>query len=409
MNGSITITDKSLMAIAFSLCMQNCVEPLELDQKDVSFESMLVVQATITDENKLHEIYISRSFPLDITGIYGENGAQVQVSDSNGEIYSFIHQNEGRYVSQDSFAVQAGLDYSLSIITADGHSYISKQETAPWPTPLDTIYAERDFRDEDLDEGMFIYADSYDPMGKNRYFRYEYEETYKIIAPYWNALDLYVRIPLPDLVVAFKLKEQEERVCFGFKNSSEIIQQNTSDFNENRISKFPVRFISKDDFILSHRYSILVKQHIQSQEAYAYYKALGELFASNDVLSQIQTGFLEGNIISQDNPEEQVIGYFEVSSVSKKRLFFNYVDYFPEEDLPEYKSECVFYPIDPIGNPEFMSYALNYAGHKFYKSGDGIDFEPTDGLNGSQLVMVTRACGDCTVLGSNTVPEFWEE
>lgn len=409
MKGSITISDKSLMAIAIGLCMQNCVEPLELQHEESGFGSMLVVQATITDENKLQEIYISRSFPLDTTGIYGENGAQVQVSDSNGEIYSFIHQNEGRYVSQDSFAVQAGLEYRLSIITTEGHTYVSKQETAPLPTPLDTVYAERDFRDGDLDEGMFIYADSFDPNGENKYFRYEYEETFKIIAPYWNALDLYVRVPLPDLVVSFKLKEQEERVCFGFEKSSEIIQQNSSNFSNNRITKFPVRFISKDNFIISHRYSILVKQHVQSQEAFAYYNALGELFASNGVLSQIQNGFLEGNIISKDDPEEQVIGYFEVSSVSKKRLFFNYVDYFSVDDLPEYKSECVFYPIDPIGNPEFMSYALNYAGHKFYKSGDGIDFEPTDGLNGSQLVMVTRACGDCTVLGSNVIPEFWEE
>ena len=408
MNGSITIADKSLMAIAIGLCMQNCVESLELEQKDVSYESTLVVQATITDENKLQEIYISRSFPLDTTGIYGENGGQVQVSDSNGVIYRFLNQNEGRYVSQDSFAVQAGLEYRLSIITTDGRSYISKQETAPLPTPLDTIYAERDFRDGDLDEGMFIYASSYDPSGTNTYFRYEYEETYKIIAPYWNASDLYIQVPLPDLVIGLKLKEQEERVCFGFEKSSEIIQQNSSNLTDNRINKFPVRFINKDDFIISHRYSILVRQHVQSPEAYAYYKALRELFASNGVLSQIQTGFLEGNVASQEDPDEQVIGYFEVSSVSEKRLFFDYEDFFPNLSIPDYKSECVFYPIPP-GNVQFLSYAIEN-NFKYVGFGEGIDqlIEPDTGPEAPYL-MVTRACGDCRVLGSNIVPEFWEE
>ncbi|MDC6389644.1 DUF4249 domain-containing protein [Maribacter sp. PR1] len=408
MKGSITISDKSLMAIAIGLCMQNCVEPLELQHEESGFESMLVVQATITDENKLQEVRLSRTFPLDTTGIYGEGGAMVQVTDSDGGMYDFTYQGEGRYVSSASFAARTGIGYRLNFITSDGKEYISEEEIAPAPTQIDSLYTERDFRDGDLDEGIFIYADSFDPTGQNKFFRYEYEETYKIIAPYWNAVDLYIRMPLPDLVVAFKLKEQEERVCFGFEKSSEIIQQNSGNFSNNRITKFPVRFINKDNFIISHRYSILVKQHVQSQEAYAYYKALEELFASNGVLSQIQTGFLEGSITALDNPEEQVIGFFEVSSVSEKRLFFDYVDYFPDLELPKYISECTFYPI-PIDNYEFLNFTIEN-GYKFYEFGEGADLENPEELGeAAPFVMVTPACGDCTKLGSNIAPDFWIE
>jgi hypothetical protein len=56
---------------------------------------------------------------------------------------------------------------------------------------------------------------------------------------------------------------------------------------------------------------------------------LKELSGSDGILSQNQPGFFFGNIKSVENPNEKVIGYFEVSSVSSQRIFFNYEDVFP--------------------------------------------------------------------------------
>ncbi|WP_419211245.1 DUF4249 domain-containing protein [Maribacter sp. X9] len=398
-----------LITILLPFLVQGCIEPFE--PETVDFESRLVVEANITNESKNQLVKISRTFALDTTGVYAEENAKVQVMVNDESTYDFKDQGNGTYVSQTAFSAKAGLGYRLLFTTKDGDEYISEEEIAPEPTKIHRIYAERGFKDGGANEGMFIYLDSYDPTGINKYYRYEYEETYKIIAPFWNALDLYIRNPLPALEVALRPKEREERICFGTNVSKAIIQQNITNFKETRISGFPVRFINKENYILSYRYSNLIKQHVQTAEAYAYYRALNDLASNGSIFSQIQTGFLEGNIRSKENQDRLVIGFFEVSSISQKRLFFNYADFFPDEELPNYIGECVFYPIDPRANAYFMSYAIETAGHKYYGTGDGAenDVRPTDGDTGAEFLMVSRICGDCTILGSNVVPNFWEE
>ena len=179
-----------ILVILLPLGLVGCVEPFE--PEIVNFESVLVVEATITDENKLQEVLLSRAFPLDTMGIYGESGAMVQITDSEGATFDFTHQGDGRYVSNASFAARNGIGYQLKIITTDGKEYMSEEEIAPAPTQIDSLYAERDFKDGDANEGIFIYVDSFDPSGESKYYRYEYEETYKIIAPYWAEKDFFM-------------------------------------------------------------------------------------------------------------------------------------------------------------------------------------------------------------------------
>ena len=89
--------------------------------------------------------------------------------------------------------------------------------------------------------------------------------------------------------------------------------------------------------MIRNRYSILVKQYVQSLAAHTYYETLKEISDNGSILSQTQPGFFRGNISSVDNPREKVIGFFEVSSYSEKRIFFNFSDLFPKTPAPEYK------------------------------------------------------------------------
>ena len=374
----------------------SCIEPFE--PQIIKFTSALVVEATITDENKEQEIFITRTFPLDTSGVYGESGAKVQVLDSNGGAYDFSDQGQGRYVSNMSFAAQSGIGYTLNIVTKEGVTYSSTEEIAPNPTQIDSVYAVRDFKDDGAEEGMFIYLDSFDATGENKYYRYEYEETYKIIAPFWTNKELYL-IP-PDNLVDVRIRSQEEQVCFKTNRSADILQAKTDDFNEVRITQFPVRFINRNDFSISHRYSILVKQWIQTREAYVYYNTLNELSGSESVFSQIQTGFLEGNITSTDK-NENVVGYFGVSSYDEKRIFFDYVDFFRGEDRPPYIVECPF-----LSNINALITDIERHATTYWDDNNG---QYGNFSKPSPYIVVPVECGDCTVLGSNEVPEFWEE
>ena len=383
-----------LMAMTIGLSMASCVDPFVAESVD--FNSAIVIEATITDENKKQEILLSRTFALDTTGIYGERGAEVKVTDTNGTVYSFLEAEEGSYISNVSFAAQAGLGYTLSVITNDGSTYSSDEVIAPQPTQIDRLYAERDFKDGEVNEGLFIYVDSEEPTGSNNYYRYEYEETYKIIAPYWHPNELYVD-PSTGLV-SDKPRLREEQVCYNTILSTSINQLSTQGFNENKISKFPIRFIEKENYILTHRYSILVKQLIQSRQSYKYYETLKSLSDSECLFSQIQTGFLEGNIKS--NNRGQVIGFFDVSAVSKTRMYLAYNDFYPCERIPNYLTDCQLFSVELIpANIEFDS-------EEMFDYYDPI-LNPLNFDAPGDYLLTFNACSDCTVFGSNVKPDFW--
>lgn len=392
----------------FFLSIVSCID--EYDFESTEFQSALVVEGTITDQEETQRIMVSRTFPLDTVLMSGVSGATVSVSDSNGSTFSFSEVSDGEYHSNSPFAAVPGLSYTLNITTPGGEQYQSEAMPVPAQTTIENLYAERDFLDDGAQEGMFIYVDSYDPSGQSNYYRYEYEETYKIIAPNWTGLDAYIVSPLPFPAVATRPKEREEQICYATIPSNNIIQLSTTEFGEDRVSKFPVRFIDRENYILSHRYSILVKQYVQSRAAFAYYETLESMSGSENFFAQLQVGFLEGNIRNVSNPDEDVIGFFQVSTVSEQRIFFNYDDYFPNERLPDYPIRCdlVSPPIITETGASPLLIAIELETLKYVEDYD----QERNPLNFSEygpFLMVPTPCGDCTAYGSNIVPEFWVE
>ncbi len=384
------------------------MDPFEVQTN--GFESSIVIEGTITDQNETQRILVSQTFPLDTVLMSGVSNAKVSILDSNGGVYPFTEENTGEYTSNTSFAAEAGLLYTLRVETSDGRIYLSEDTPVPAATSIENLYAERDFKDN-TEEGMFIYVDSYDPTGESKYYRYEYEETYKIIAPFWSSGDINVIAGYPNPQFSIVPRSQEEQICYNTIKSNTIIQKNTTSLSEDRISKFPVRFINRDNFILRHRYSIMVKQYVQSRAAFAYYETLEKLSGSESLFSQLQTGFVEGNIFAEANRSEKVIGFFQVSTVSEERLFFNYTDFFLGERLPDFVSDC------PLLSPAVIveggiSPLLDAVEQDLVTYYD--EYSPPDnGLIPTEpagpYYVVPRVCGDCTALGDNTVPDFWIE
>nr|WP_273569109.1 DUF4249 family protein [Maribacter sp. Hal144] len=219
--------------------------------------------------------------------------------------------------------------------------------------------------------------------------------------------------------VDLKPRTEQRRVCFGRASSNELIQTSTVGLTENKVDDFSVRYINRENYIISHRYSLMVRQFTQTQDAYSYYERLGDFSSSDNIFSQIQPGFLEGNLRSATDKDENVLGYFEVAAVSERRMYFNYADLFPDEQLPPYVINC-----GTPGNPLLYSLGYHCAGFRecdgacesplieailagivvYHSTNDN----PTMDQFGSYFTLPT-ACGDCTKLGSNVVPDFWEE
>ena len=120
--------------------------------------------------------------------------------------------------------------------------------------------------------------------------------------------------------------------------------------------------------------------------------------------SQVQPGFIDGNLFSTTNKNENVIGFFEIAAVSSKRIFFNYSDYFTPQDgsLPLFVEDC------DLKRPRLQSLVnlIGSGGAKFVAEPS----EPgNEEIGFGPYLIAPKPCVDCTVFGTNVVPDFWEE
>lgn len=372
-----------------------CVEPYEFASE--TFEEILVVEATITDQDENQEINLSTSFPLEEEGPAPETGARVIVLEEGGSEFEFEETAPGVYHSVITFEAAAGKNYRLQIVRENGKSYTSDHVQLAQSNPIDEVYARRTtFRGDD---GVSLQVNTSNPETATRYFRYEYEETYKIVSRYSSYYDLeyiegrFIEVP----------KTREEQVCYNTVASNEIILANTQSLNQNNLQDFLVRFVDSENPVLSRRYSILVKQYAISRAAFAYYETRKKLSGADNLFSQNQPGFVAGNIFAEDNADEKVIGFFNVSSVSSKRIFFNFADFYDEnQGRPYFSEDCnpANPPISPL--PDALVSLLESGYVKYLGK-----YPPQEGEGPYRVV--EAECVDCNLYGTNEVPEFWED
>lgn len=393
-NNIITMSLNNIFYVLL-LCffIQGCTETYPLLTN--TYEEAIVVEATLTNELKTQEIKITKTSRFEDTQIQSENGAIVVVKDNQNNEYSF-KENNGIYKSETEFQIAPNREYTLEIKTTNGKIYKSAPEVLTTVTPIQSVVPTLT-TNRDNETGVQINVNSYDATATSKYYRYEYEESYKIVAPRWNPYKVITTGPESVEVI---LNTGDNRICYSTKSSTDIILANTNDQTEDRVN-LPIRFIEEKNYIIGHRYSILVKQYVENLAAYTFHKTMRDIASSASILSPKQPGVIAGNIKCISDSNTKVIGYFDVSSVSEKRIFFNYDDFFPGKPAP-YFNTCDNIPFlfcfRGIGcEGESMIYNID-ANTMAYISN-----------NGNNYILTPVECADCTSFSSNIVPPFWVE
>ena len=388
------------------ICLLGCVE--EFIPENITFEDLLVVEASLTNEIKYHEIKLSRTFQLSEDPVV-ENQANVRVIDDIQNEYIFNETKQGTYISANEFAVVPERTYILKIVTKNNKTYSSSPVKPPSNSAQITDVSFINDSNSDGIEGISILVDSFDPYGNSEYYRYDFEETQRIVAPFYAALDMVIISDTPPFKVELERRTEEKRTCYKTTISkSQIVQTQTKFLGADRVTKFPVKFLAKTDSILRDRYSILVKQYVQNFEAYTYFQNLNDFSSSENVFSENQPGFIESNIISDTNPNEKVLGFFEINAVSEKRLFIDYKEAFPNENNLPYFSGCTTfspYLTDPENvNSSPLIDLIKQDAIRFWMANEDFFGNP---IENPPYTVVNRACGDCTFYGTTIKPDFW--
>ncbi|MEO0573303.1 MAG: DUF4249 domain-containing protein [Bacteroidota bacterium] len=411
----------------------SCVEDFDTLNSTTNFLSILVVDARITDRAEVQSIILSRTFEFDSVPI-PERNAQVSLVAESGSIYPFSEEVSGIYSSISSLNLSPGESYQLQIITQAGVQYASSFEKLPEPIEIGKMQAVKRTNAKGV-EGVAIVFDNKLETSSPEFFRYGFEETYKIVAPdyvglEWDEVDYdYLMNDEDGWEVTVKPREERARVCYATNTRDFPLLASTEALDSPGLEDFEIRFLSQDNYMISHRYSILVKQYHHSADANSFYSTLLNFSSFDNVLSNVQTGLIESNIKAL-NSDASVLGYFELSSYSEKRMFVNYVDLFPDEALPPYIISCdlffrpELYPpgfhwtvingmvvLDGVSNSPLIEGILSGQFGYFDQNstyGDIIDLE-TGERDRAPFITKSLGCVDCRKFGSNVMPEFWEE
>ncbi|GHC52336.1 DUF4249 domain-containing protein [Ulvibacter litoralis] len=392
-----------VLLVVATIIQTSCTESIEIETID--YESVLVVESTITNELKPQLVKLSRTSPLNEPGGFKEHNATVTVSGSDGTLFSFSEEGTtGDYYSNAAFQAVPGVSYTLEIDTQSGEKYTSSEVVIAPAVAMDNVYTE--LITKDGEQGISVFVDTQDPTGNAKYFRYEYEETYKVVAPFPSSLTISIenfnaQTGTYDVVTS---PREPEEVCYSTEFSTGIIQTSTTELTDNQVLRFPVRFIPADNSVLRSRYSILVKQYTQSIEAATFYKIINELGSVESLLSQGQPGYVPGNISAVGDPSKKVIGFFEASSFTSERIYFNYEDFGLE--IPPFFIECDYLILDYRDNTaldndpnerdvlrtyvNFFDYQLVVSNDPFYH-------------------IAKIECTVCTSFSSNVRPDFWTD
>jgi hypothetical protein len=380
---------KTLILLALIALIVSCVEEIPIESD--GFEKAIVIEGVITNEIKQHQIKLSQTFSIETADPNPLSGAVVKVSGNNE--YIFEETEPGIYISRESFAAQPGINYQL-YVSANGEEYKSELLQLPGTSSIGNLAANKiDYRGEN---GVAITLNNQTSIGAANYYRYEFIETFKFNSNYFKTNDIIIE----DGVALEVPKLKEEFTCYRTEKSQEVILATTNSLSDDSVNNLLITFINSNDPKLSLRYSILVKQYVISSAAYNYYEIMKELSGSDNLFSQSQPGFFSGNIMNINDSNEKIIGFFEVSSVSTKRTYFNYEDFYDPENIrprfvPFTACEVTFPSLD------LLIEEIKNDRVRWFKS-PLIPNKP-----GGSYYVVPKRCVDCTVFGTNEKPEFW--
>ena len=169
------------------ITLVSCTSDIEFENQ--TFEDLLVIDATITNEFQRQEVRLTRTYAFGEEPSF-ETDATVKVLSNGGDIL-FEETEPGIYLSISAFKAEPNVDYQLHVITKKNRSYTSTNQNLTTETQIDNIKVDRIVNDDNVD-GVAFLVDSFDPTNTAKFYKYEFIETFKIIAPMWVDEDAIV-------------------------------------------------------------------------------------------------------------------------------------------------------------------------------------------------------------------------
>jgi Domain of unknown function (DUF4249) len=327
---------KRLIIIFFILInsgLMGCITKIR-DFEQIDSNSFLVVEATLSNQEGPHRVLVSYSSPSITLNVENKPviAASVYITDDKGSRTNLTEIVEGIYETNATYKGVVGNSYILHITLSNGKKYESSSEKLLPSPPIDKInynfvekanYPTNDGRRLGFDVTL-DFKDSPDP---NQYYQWKWTHIER--TTYCASCTLGYNYS-EDKCSTFPNYEDDQKgpetinypcrtQCFdlSFSSTYNIFSDNL--LNGQQIVNYPIARVAYDKRSL---YYLKVQQRAISQKLYQYFRSIKEVTQGSGTLFDVPAETqLSPNIHSVDNPDERILGAFEVFGSSEKLIY----------------------------------------------------------------------------------------
>lgn len=302
--------DKFLsLIIVLVITFSGCEEPFDRP-KDIQ-GGVVVIYGRVSNlqDDSFIEVGITRnktSKPVEV------DGATVRLYDAEGEITEFCNKGLGIYVPTNiEFKGRVGMEYNMQVILPDGREYAAYGQKVLPPTVIDSAYTKfvkkevrRDTENSSILNFMelSIDADLLD-ISEEKFVRWDLEETFTILqtAP-------------PGAMRFF--------ICFIAQDMSlqKVNLASTSSFTNPQVNGIILgdRLL---DYAFGVKHATEFYQRTLNEDTYNYWTDIEKVSTISGSIFDNPPAPVFGNVANINNSEEVVLGYFEATGTSRRRVF----------------------------------------------------------------------------------------
>lgn len=349
----------------------------------------LVVEGVVNNGIGETKIRLSRTSSLSADSFIKVTGALVAIENENNIVAVLPDAGEGNYILNNLF-LDTSQQYRLSIKTSTNEEFYSDYIKVKSNPPIDSISWER------KPNGAQLYINTHDPANAARYYQWEFDETWEFHSAYSSSIK-YIYGPPPQNeiinVVMRNGSDPQMYQCWKYNSSSNLLLGSSAKLSDDVIH-LPLNFIENGSQKLSVKYSILVRQYAWSKAGYEFLERMKKNTESVGSVFDAQPSQLNGNIHCNTNPNQPVIGFFNICTIQESRIFIK------RSDLDwSYDPNCQEILI--LNNPDELA----------SKASGTIPTYP-EKLAGPNTILSFYAapdfCVDCRITGSNVKPPYWQ-
>ncbi|AKD54889.1 hypothetical protein SD10_08225 [Spirosoma radiotolerans] len=334
---------KIWIGLSISLSLLTCVDPI--DAPIDSSLNVLIVEATLTDKAEPQLIRLTRSQADRLTGRFGTvpiTKATVQILVDSAQVVRAEETTDGRYQLPADFRANVDHVYQLQFTLSDGTHYQSTPEPLLPVAPIGQLRAQfnpasltsTERLNNTYSAAHDFYVDFTDPAHQANYYRWDWidwesqpwcrtcsQGLYQVRDAQGALLEDCVPANSNFFTATFDYPCRT--LCWEILYSHDLMLFQDAYTNGQSVKSLLVGRVplySTDPCLVEIRQSSLTKQ------AYEYVNQLDQQTQHSGGVAAGQPALLVGNVRNVAKPNEVVVGYFTVSSVSSVRYWLSRSD-----------------------------------------------------------------------------------